>query len=293
MGRPRHRDLEALGETLRAGGDEADPLPGPAGGDEADSTLAHRRDHRLTLRPVGVDDRGAVLGQERREQPELRLEVGLRRAVVVEVVVAEIGEARRRQAYPVEAALLDAVRRGFHRQFGHAVAGEPVEGLVQGDRVGGRQRAVGRARGGDDAERAEARRLPAETAEDLAHEVGDRGLAAGAGDRDDGAGLARMQPGGGGGERDARVRHRQVGDRIGQVGRTRAFGHHRDRAGRRRLGGEQPAVGGGAGHRQEHEAGLDLAAVGGEAGHGKAGGSTGLRKKVAEGEAHRPSTWLT
>ena len=82
---------------------------------------------------------------------------------------------------------------------------EFVERLVQADRVRRRQRAIGGAVGRDDAERAERGGLLAERRPDLARERGDRGLAAGAGDGDDGFRLARIEPRAGGGERRADV----------------------------------------------------------------------------------------
>ena len=96
--------------------------------------------------------------------------------------------------------------------MGDAVARRAVERLVQRDGIGRGQRAVGGAVGGDDAERAEARGLAAERGEDLAREVRDRGLAAGAGDRDDGLGLARIEARRRERQRAAHVGDAQIGD---------------------------------------------------------------------------------
>ena len=105
---------------------------------------------------------------------------------------------------------------------------------------------------------------------DLPREGGDRGLAAGAGDRGDGAGLAREKFRRRQGQRAARVVHRHEGDCGGQPVRT-LLGGNRHRAGRRRLLGEMRAVGLGAGNGEKQEARFDLAAVGGNAGDLDAG----------------------
>ena len=96
------------------------------------------------MAPSALTTAAAPGGRSVLEQAQLRVAVGVDRAVVVEVVAAEIGEARGREAHAVEPALLDAVRGRLHGEMGDAVAGEPVEGLVQRDRIGRRQRAVGR-----------------------------------------------------------------------------------------------------------------------------------------------------
>ncbi len=165
------------------------------------------------------------------------------------------------------------------------VAGEPVEGLVQRDRIGRRQRAVGRARRGDHAERAEARGSVAERGEELAHEIRDRALAARAGHRDDGLGLAREEPRRRERQRAAHIGDAQIGD--GGVERRRALGFadDRHRAGGERLRDEGGAVGLGPGHGDEHRSRAHLAAVGGQPGDGAAGmlRPPRLRKEVGEG----------
>ena len=69
--------------------------------------------------------------------------------------------------------------------MGDALAGQGVEALVESDRIGSRQRAVDAGVRRDDADGADRGRRMAEALPDLAAEGGDRGLAAGAGDRDD------------------------------------------------------------------------------------------------------------
>ena len=50
-----------------------------------------------------------VLGQDAGEEPGLGGEIGLEIRVIIEVVLGEVGEARRRQPHPVEPALVEPV----------------------------------------------------------------------------------------------------------------------------------------------------------------------------------------
>ena len=75
--------------------------------------------------------------------------------------------------------------------------GEPVEELMERDRVRGGQRSVDGQRARDDAERPDRSGFMRKRLPDLAHEGDDRGFSAGAGDRDDGLGLARIKARGG------------------------------------------------------------------------------------------------
>ena len=110
----------------------------------------------------------------------------------------------------------------------------------------------------------------AERRPDLPREGGDRGLAAGAGDRGDGSGLAREEFRRGQRQRAARIADRHEGDSGGQPVRP-LLGGNRHRAMRRRLLGEMRAVGLRAGDGEKQKAWLDLAAVGGNAGNVDAG----------------------
>ena len=167
---------------------------------------------------------------------------------------------------PVEAALVEAVRRRLHSKMRDPLPGQTVERLVQGDGIGRGEGAVGRARRGEDAEGAEARRLMTERGEELADEIGDRAFPAGAGHGDDGAGLTRVQA-----RRRRAPRARRtsadgdVGDPLVEVGRAGALADDRDRAGRDSLRDERDAVRLAARHGDEHRARRHLAAVGGEA----------------------------
>ena len=105
-----------------------------------------------------------------------------------------------------------------------------------------------------------------ERGEDLARELGDRGLAAGAGDGDDRCRLGRIE---------ARRHQRQRAARLGgaehhHTGGTATsapiLGEDGDGALGDRIGDEAGPVGLGAGDRGEQAAGPHLAAVGGDAG---------------------------
>ena len=220
------------------------------------------------LRPVQVDDGRAPRRQQVAEEAQLRLEVILDGRMIVEMVAAEIGEGGRGQPHPVEAALVDPVRGGFHRQMRDSVPGEVPERLVQGDGAGRRQRAVIGALCRHDADRAEARARMAGGLEELACELGDRAFPAGSGHSDDGAGLAWMEARGGEGEGPPGIAHPQIGDFREQGWRALDLADDGARAAREGVGDEGGAVGLDAGNGHEGEALLDLAAVIGEAGDG-------------------------
>ena len=86
--------------------------------------------------------------------------------------------------HPVEPALVEPVARRFHGGMIDAGASEFGKQAVQGDRIGRGERAIVIAAGRGDAGRADARRGEPGMLPDLAGEGGDRGLAAGAGNRD-------------------------------------------------------------------------------------------------------------
>ena len=143
--------------------------------------------------------------------------------------------------------------------------GERLQRSVEGHWIRGGQRAVDRDRPRDDADRAERRQFPADRRPDLADERGDRGLAAGAGDRDDRLGLARIKPG-----RSPRQGQARVDDMHERCafGRRPSLGDDRARPALKRVRNVSQSVVPRPGEREEDVAGLDLAAVEGHAGHG-------------------------
>ena len=76
------------------------------------------------------------IGGERLEPRELGRGVSVERAVVVEMVLGEIGENRDVEGDTVHALLVDAVGRNFHRRAATAVVGHAGEQVVELDRAG-------------------------------------------------------------------------------------------------------------------------------------------------------------
>ena len=198
----------------------ASRIASPFAPTETDGEAARPRglDHARGDLGVGVDDRGRAGRQEVAEQPELGGEIILDRRVIIHVVAAEIGEGAGGEPHAVEPLLVEPVRGRLHREMSDARLGERLQRSVERHRIRRGQRAVDRDRPRNDADRAERRGFPADRRPDLADEGGDRGLAAGAGDRDDRLGLARIKPRRG-------PRQRQAG--VGDLDERRAFGRRR------------------------------------------------------------------
>ena len=159
--------------------------------------------------------------------------------MVVHVVAGEIGERASGEAHAVEPLLVEAVRRGLHGEMGDAACGEPVEELMERDRVRGGQRSVDGQRARHDAERPDRSGFMRKRLPDLAHEGDDRGFSAGAGDRDDRLGLARIEARGGVSEGGAGVGDLDEGG-VGDFGP--AFGDDRSGAFGQRLADMPEAV---------------------------------------------------
>ena len=94
---------------------------------------------------------------------------------------------------PSSRILVEPVRGRLEGEMRDAVAGDLVELPMQRDRIGRRQRAVDGALRRHQSDGADAGGGMAEPLPDLPREGGDRGLAAGAGHRRDGRGLARIK----------------------------------------------------------------------------------------------------
>ena len=97
--------------------------------DRDDSQLADARgiDHRLRMFVIGGDDRRAAIDDQIREKPQLRCEIVLDSRMIIHVVTRQIGESTRADAHPVEAVLVETMRRRLERQMGHALARDLVE----------------------------------------------------------------------------------------------------------------------------------------------------------------------
>ena len=208
--------------------------------------------------------------------------------MIVEMIAREIGEGAGGEPHAVEPVLIETVRGGFHRQMGDAVAGQPIERSVQADRIGRGQRSIEAARRRDEAGRAEGGGGVAERRPDLAHEGRDRGLAAGAGHRDDGRRLAGIEP-----RRRLRERGADAGDADEGHARARARSARERRAcnhghgpGGDGVGGIGASVGLASRNREEDESRAHLSAVGGEPGN-LAGADCGVRHIIRQEIAER------
>ncbi len=258
--------MERLREPLGRRGDEREV--GACAADRNETQFHLLRDGRDDpgLRAVGVHHGAGALGQQRIEQPELCRAIGLQRRMIVEMIAREIRESAGRDSNTIEAALVEAVRRGFEREMRDALARELVEQLMQCHRIGRGQASRHLARGRTDAERAEAGGLMPGRSPDLPRERNDRGLSVGAGDGDDRFRLARMQLRRRARERGARIRDAHIDDIRGQARGPLAFADHGDRALARRIGREAAAIGAAAGEREEQRSRPGLAAIGGDRG---------------------------
>ncbi len=236
--------------------------------------LQHPRQPRA-IRIIGVDHRRRVGRQEAGEQPGLGLEIGLHRGVVIEMVLREIGEPRRRQPHPIQPPLVQPMRRGLHRAVRHARRRGLGQEALEGDRIG-RGVAERRAPGAFDPRGADIDRRMAHRHPQLPRETGDRGLAVGAGDRDHRGGL---------GAKEQRRRHGQRGPGV-----LRHDQRDRRMPGQR-LGGQGGAGGIGQDGTGAHSQGRvdELGAVHPAAGQGCEQGA-GAHRAAVEGdraEAHR------
>ena len=225
---------------------------------------------------IGVDDGGAARRQQLGEQAQLGGEVGFHGRVIVEVVAAEIGEGRRLQPDAVEPVLVEAVRGGFEGEVRDALGRQLGQGLVQRDGIGRGQAAVDAAVGLDEADGAERGGLVAERGEDLPREVGDRGLAAGAGDGDDRLGLRADRSAPPSAPARGAARRRAARARASGTATSRACAdeHRRPRPWRPPRH-EARAVRLGSRQRREQPAGPHLAAVGRDAGDFDTSAATG------------------
>ena len=252
----------------------------------------HRRGHGGRVRRLGVDHRGAAVG-ELAKQLCLGRRVGVHRAVVVQVVLREVGEHRRVEGQPRHTALVERVAADFHHRRHTAVGGHAGEDALQLDRAGGGQlRGLGAVRpavvDGDGAQQ------PAAQARGLEQVLGDRGdggFAVGAGDAhqlEPLRGVPEEARGQCGGQRLVDHGHDGQPHAVGQVDAGRGD-HGR---GPRGAGGVYPGVpavvvGAAAGDKEAARA--DLARVVGDVGDRCRGGAEalgpGVGDQVIEGRA--------
>ena len=174
------------------------------------------------------------------------------------MVAREIGEGARGKAHAVKPLLVETMRGGLDREARDVACGEPIEKLMQRDRVRRGQRSVDGQRARHDSDRPDRSGLAPERLPDLAHEGDDGGFAAGAGHRDNGFGLARIEARSGMSQCGARVRHLDEG---GVGGLRPTLGDNRRRALLNRLVHMLETVVLCAGERKEDIARRGLSAV--------------------------------
>ena len=182
---------QVLRKAVDARCDDADGVALASDRENPQAPAVCGRAHAIGIFVVDVDHRAAARREQRLEQAELGIEIGFQAAVVIEMVAADVGEGAHPHAHTVKAALIQSMRGGFHGDVGDAVGGKAFERAMQLDGIWRGQRPIGGAARRHHAERADARGAPAELRPDLSGECHDRGLAARAGDRDDGSRLAR------------------------------------------------------------------------------------------------------
>ena len=133
---------------------------------------------------VGVEDGAAARRQQLDKQPILRRAVGLHVAVVVEMVARQIGEGGGGEFDTVEAELGKPVARRLDRGMATRFAARSLS--MRCNATGsGVVSAPGRRPLRRPSQACQGSRIVAERLPDLAGEMGDRGLAVGAGDRGD------------------------------------------------------------------------------------------------------------
>src|SRR5262249_33432024 len=76
------------------------------------------------------------------EQAQLGGKISAERRVIIEMIAPEIGEAAGAHVHAVETALIESMRGGFDGEMRPTFARELIERAVQGNRVGGGERAV-------------------------------------------------------------------------------------------------------------------------------------------------------
>ena len=185
------------------------------------------RAHRI----ADVDHR--MFESRQAEKACLCVRVALHRAVVVEMIAAEIAEPRHPHPHAIDATLVERVRGDFHGDVGRAGVGERPQLPVQRDDVGCRERSAIDARRESRAERAEVGAAPREALHGAGQEPGAGCLAVRTRDARDG------QPGGWGSVKAVRdaaqavaqFTHRDIGDfTAARFGRSSLRGIPEDRA---------------------------------------------------------------
>ena len=172
---------QALAGVVQAAGGQPRVGPLDAGGPDVQPAQLGRQ--RVALGVVEVDHCGAQAREA--EQRPLGRPVGVHGAVVVEVVLREVGEHRHPHAAAGQPALVQANAAGLDGAGLEALVAHAGEGRLQQHGVGRGQAVVVQPRRLADAQRADHAAALAQLRLGLGDPPGRRGLAVGAGDGDD------------------------------------------------------------------------------------------------------------
>jgi hypothetical protein len=234
----------------------------PAVGHDAQAARPRNLFQFQVGRVVGIEHGGAFALHQLGEEAALGVEIAVHLAVVVEMVARQVGECGGGDAHAVEAKLIEAVARGFHRQALDAVLGQRRQAGVQLDRVRRGQRGGRCLVVRDQPECAQAGGLEAGVPPNLAGEIGHRCLAVGAGHGGDQLGLGVVEARGQDRQATARIVVFHQGDRVAVGLEGGPFGgEDHDGALGYGLVDEFAAVALGAGQSRKEIAGADLTAV--------------------------------
>ena len=175
------------------------------------------------------------------------------------MVACQIDEGSGPHPDPVQPELVEPVAGGFHRQKADPGAGKLRQNTVQLHRVRGRKPLAARQVRGNHAKGAHAGGLAAQPGPDLTGEIGDGGLAVGAGHGDHGFRLLAEEARRHAGQAQPRVGVGYYGNRT--VQRNAGGGQHGARAAPDGVGDEAAAIGPGPGQGGEQKAGADLTGI--------------------------------
>ncbi len=293
---PRDLQADAVHARLPACRVELGGWPQAEGEDPHARIRGRRAHHRGAGGVVHVHHRGPArlrAGGQPREEPGLRVAIGVDRLVEVEVVLSEVGEDGHVELDAVDAREGQRVRGHLHRHAAHAGLDHPREERLQLERFRRGLSRVLRLRAHPVLDGADHPGGPAVRAQQRLHQQRGGGLAVGPGDADHGEPPGRMpvigvrEPR----ERFARRPHHHA---HGRAARQRVFAlrHHHRGAAVERVGREAAPVLLEAGDGHEQRARRGLARVVGEPGHPlrRRPDHRLVRQRVEEhGGRHRPA----
>jgi len=133
------RDDERLAELRRLARDKAKCFALCTDGQQTDAARFRSRDHRRRIFVVGPHHRRTTGLDDFGEEPQLGREIGVHRAVIVEMVVAEVGESSRLHRQTLGAILVETVTRRLERGVGDPLDRETRHVREESDDVWGRQ----------------------------------------------------------------------------------------------------------------------------------------------------------